>query len=108
MRKKSKKPSQRVPDKSLLGPCGVYCGYCLAYKYERCDGCIAMSERAEKMGEVFCDIYPCWKEKKIVMCAECELYPCDKYDPHKASIFSESFVKWIRKEIKTKGPKRTA
>ena len=104
---KTKARKQARPQKvnrNLLGPCGFYCGYCLAFKYGKCSGCIAMSKRAEKIGEVFCDIYPCVTQKGLTVCADCDSYPCEKYDKNRAGIFSESFISWIRNEIRAKGP----
>lgn len=64
-----------------------------------------MNQRAASIGEVFCEIYPCTKEKGVVMCADCKMYPCEKYDKDMAGIFSESFIAWIRNEVKAKGPR---
>jgi len=103
-RQKSKTKGRKF-DPELMGPCGVYCGYCLSYKYDRCDGCIAMSKAATKKGEVFCPIYVCSADRDLERCVDCAEYPCRRYDPGKDGIYADSFISWIRDDIKTKGPR---
>jgi hypothetical protein len=98
--KKIRVPSREALDPGLLGPCGFYCGACLACKKDKCSGCIAMSEAGIQKGEVFCDIYVCSKTKKLTKCCDCHEFPCGLYDPGKAGIFSPQFVDWIREDIR--------
>lgn len=93
---KKVKVTHGTTDKDLLGPCGLYCNYCLVYRQGKCEGCIRMSRQKARTGEVFCGIYACSREKGIEACCDCREFPCDRYGPGKDSIFSESFVKWIR------------
>jgi len=92
-------------DANLLGPCGFYCGYCLAYKNGVCLGCRYQAEKSETSGvvEEFCDTLACATKRGFSVCAECEDHPCDKYNPEK-SIFSETYIKYLRDEART--PKR--
>jgi hypothetical protein len=99
------KTKERKLDPELMGPCGVYCGYCLTYKYNRCDGCVAMSKKATEKGEVFCPIYVCSADRGLERCVDCAEYPCGKYDSGKDGIYADSFISWIRNDIKTKGPR---
>ena len=84
-------------DTSLLAPCNVYCGNCAIYKKGKCLGCAEESKKTEIKTKVFCDIYSCAKDKKLVTCSDCVSYPCEKYDK---GIFAESFIKWIREKLK--------
>jgi hypothetical protein len=84
-------------DTRLLAPCNVYCGYCTIHKRGKCLGCAEESKKAETTGKVFCDIYSCAKDQKLVACSDCASYPCEKYDK---GIFTESFIKWIREKLK--------
>jgi predicted amidophosphoribosyltransferase len=76
-------------DANLLGPCGYYCGFCLAYKNGVCLGCRYQAERSETKGivPVFCDVLACATKKGFERCADCAEYPCDRID-----IFSKVFV----------------
>ncbi|MEM2117529.1 MAG: DUF3795 domain-containing protein [Candidatus Bathyarchaeia archaeon] len=81
----------------LLTPCNYYCGNCIMYKKSKCLGCSKATEKASAEGRIFCDIAVCAKDKKMLTCSDCKGYPCEKYDK---SIFSESFIKWIRDKLK--------
>lgn len=98
--KKIRVPPKETMNQSLLGPCGFYCGACLAYKKDKCGGCIAMSEAGIRKGEVFCDIYVCSKTKGLTRCCDCQEFPCGLYDAGKAGIFSTEYIEWIRKDIR--------
>lgn len=81
----------------LLAPCNIYCGNCAIYKKGKCLACAEESKAAETRGKVFCNIYSCAKNKKLVTCSDCESYPCEKYEKE---FFAESFIKWIREKLK--------
>lgn len=89
-------------DSNLLGPCGFYCGFCLAYKNKVCLGCRYQAEKSEKEGrvDVFCDTLQCATDRGLTKCADCNEYPCGKYDPEGDSILSELYIKYIRDEAK--------
>ncbi len=97
--------SKKEIDANLLGPCGFYCGYCLAYKNGVCLGCRYQAEKSETAGvvEEFCDTLACATKNGFTVCAECEDHPCDKYDP-KHSIFSDLYISYLRDEARE--PKR--
>jgi hypothetical protein len=69
----------RVKEKKLAAPCGLYCGSCIDYLvYRSCDGCgcecgkCDASERHET-----CDIYECCVgQKHYEACYECKEFPC--------------------------------
>jgi hypothetical protein len=92
--------AKKEVDANLMGPCGFYCGFCLAYKDRKCLGCRYQAEKSEESGAtpMFCDTLVCATAKGVTMCADCAEYPCKKYD---SSIFSEKFISYIRNEIKS-------
>jgi hypothetical protein len=91
-------------DANLLGPCGFYCGYCLAYKKGMCLGCRYQADRnAEKGDENFCTVINCVEGVGVAMCADCREFPCNEYDPQKSGMFSKTYIDYIRNEIKPAG-----
>jgi len=88
-------------DSNLLGPCGFYCGQCLALKKGVCLGCRYQAEKKEEAGtvKIFCNILTCSSAKGLDCCADCPEHPCDKYDPEK-SIFSKAFVDYLRNDVR--------
>ncbi len=88
-------------DSNLLGPCGFYCGQCLAIKKGVCLGCRYQAQKSEEAGRVtiFCDILRCSSAKGLVTCADCPEHPCERYEPDK-SIFSKVFIDYLRNEVK--------
>jgi len=90
-------------DPELLGPCMLYCGYCGVYKSGACEGCGPMTRKRAKEGEVFCGMVPCAIEHGVIMCAECEEYPCDRFDKGSSNddaLFSKEFVAYLRANSK--------
>ena len=68
-------------DKSLIAPCGMNCGTCLAYLREknRCPGCrVSSADKAVSVQR--CIIKKCiYLEKtKSKFCYECEKFPCKR------------------------------
>jgi hypothetical protein len=90
------RPTDVTVDRDLLGPCGVNCGYCLVLKEGKCNGCGKMSKQKAEKGETFCGIYECASEKAMDACCDCPEFPCRRYDPGADSIFSETFLKWVK------------
>ena len=84
----------------MVSPCGVYCGHCLAYRNDKCDGCAEMTKALKLKGEVFCDISTCSGERGYTACVDCGDYPCDKFSSSKQSIFSKDYVDWIRQNCR--------
>jgi len=66
-------------EKNLAGCCGLYCGLCPRFQStapSRCPGCQILCLTLS------CKIYNCCVKKKgLIICAECEDFPCDKNDP---------------------------
>jgi Protein of unknown function (DUF3795) len=91
-------------DANLLGPCGFFCGFCLAYKKGICLGCRYQADRnAEKGDEKFCTTLNCAERKGVTMCSDCEEFPCSEHDPQKTGMFSNTYIDYIRNEIKPAG-----
>jgi hypothetical protein len=44
--------SKKEVDANLLGPCGFYCGYCLAYKNGVCLGCRVQPRERHLLGHL--------------------------------------------------------
>jgi len=65
-------------EKNLSGCCGIYCGLCPRYQssaQSRCPGCKILSLT------ISCKRYNCCvKAKGFVTCAECDDFPCEKYE----------------------------
>jgi hypothetical protein len=99
--KKVASTSKVALDPSLLSPCGVYCGVCLAFKNGKCEGCRDMTAARTKKGKVFCNISVCAIEKNLAACSDCADYPCEKYKQEDQTIFSDGYMKYIREECRT-------
>lgn len=96
-----KQDAREEIDANLLGPCGFYCGFCLAFEKGSCLGCRYQAEKKEAEGEVevFCDILACATGNGLRACAECPKHPCEMYDP-KRSIFSELFINFLKTDVR--------
>ena len=91
-------------ERTLIAPCGLYCGRCPLYKARTdktlrrqiaeqrgipveevfvCAGCRPMRGRVRAAGgEPICDTYACAaNDKKVEFCYECEDFPCLKLAP---------------------------
>ena len=90
--------------KTLLAPCGEYCGFCLYYKKEKtpsCSGC------ANHKGHPFwgeCKLYACATEHKVEHCGLCTDFPCDlfvkQFDPEhgqKSAIIRAGLLAYRKK-----------
>ena len=98
-----KADNRKEIEANLLGPCGFYCGFCLAYKKGVCLGCRYQAERSETKGivNVFCDTLICATEKGLQVCAECTKHPCDRYDDEGDSIFSKLYIDYLKEAMKS-------
>lgn len=93
--------SKTTIDANLLGPCGIYCGCCLAYKKGICLGCRYQADKNAERGDYnFCTTLNCSEKKGVAMCSECTGFPCKEYDPQRAGIFSETYIDYMINEIK--------
>src|SRR5512143_5550 len=65
---------------SLIAPCGMNCGICMAYLREKnkCPGCRYFDKR-EPVSIVRCKIKNCGviQKGKVKFCVECERFPCE-------------------------------
>jgi len=97
----AKNPGKKTIDSNLLGPCGCYCGYCLAYRIGECLGCRYQAYKNIELGRpVFCSTLVCAEQNGLEMCSECEEFPCDEeFDPKK-NIFSAVYIDYIKNDIK--------
>lgn len=73
--------NQSSPDISLIAPCGINCGLCLAYLRDknRCLGCNADDEN-KPASCVKCRVKNCEKlhETQSKLCYECNTFPCSR------------------------------
>lgn len=87
-------------DANLLGPCGFFCGFCLAYKKGICLGCRYQADKRATEGNLkWCTQLNCAERKKVTMCSDCKEIPCREFDP-KNGMFSELYVSYIRDKVK--------
>jgi hypothetical protein len=87
-------------DANLLGPCGFFCGFCLAYKKGICLGCRYQADVRAAEGDLgWCSQLNCAERRGVTMCSECKEIPCKEFDP-KIGMFSEMYVSYIRDKIK--------
>lgn len=90
-------------ERTLIAPCGVYCGLCRRYQARTdktlrkqiaeqrgvpveelyvCAGCQPMRGRVKiSGGEPVCETYACAVNKKLEFCYECADFPCSKLAP---------------------------
>ena len=88
-----------MEDFTLVGPCGIYCGDCEAYKAKDnpvlmeylvsrgfkkedlpCPGCRPNSGNCIVIADT-CETYTCVTEHKVDFCFDCEEFPCFKLNP---------------------------
>ena len=99
-KKHAKARPKKTIDSNLLGPCGFYCGHCLAYKKEICLGCRYQADKRAKEGMInWCTQLNCAERKGVTRCCDCEMIPCKEFDP-KNGMFSGAYVKYIRDKVK--------
>lgn len=65
-------------NKSLIAPCGINCGLCIAYLREKnkCLGCL--SGKVLRKSCMECKIKKCENHKKNIYCYNCFKFPCDR------------------------------
>jgi hypothetical protein len=96
----AKAEKRKSIDANLLGPCGFFCGFCLAYKKGICLGCRYQADKRAAEGNFgWCTLLNCAEKHGVSMCSDCEDFPCTEFDP-KVGMFSEVYMKYIRNEIK--------
>jgi len=81
------RPEKRFP---TIGCCGIDCGLCPRYYTagsSRCPGCAGPDffEKHPSCGFITC----CVKQRKLEVCAECDEFPCSRFD---SWIGGDSFV----------------
>jgi hypothetical protein len=86
----SEHPVKKYP---TLGCCGLDCGLCPRYYTEgssRCPGCCGpdFSDKHPGCGHITC----CVKKKNLEACAECNDFPCQKFDSWFGNEAYDSFV----------------
>jgi len=66
---------------SLIAPCGMNCGICMAYLREKntCPGCRA-ADTNKAISVVRCKVKNCEviQKGKVKFCFECESFPCER------------------------------
>ncbi len=100
--KHAKANANTAADANLLGPCGFYCGSCLAYKKKICLGCRYQADRNQEKGDgKFCTLLNCAEKRGVKMCSECDRFPCMKqYNPDGSGMYSWTYFNYIRNDIK--------
>jgi len=85
-------------DKSLIAPCGMNCGTCIAYIREKkkCPGCRAISSD-KSVSVQKCIIPNCIHLEKTLskFCYDCEKYPCQRLknlDKRYSNKYKTSFI----------------
>jgi len=85
-------------DKSLIAPCGMNCGTCLAYLREKnkCPGCRILSDD-KAISVKTCTVTTCiyLAKTKSKFCYECEKYPCKRIkqlDKRYRTKYGTSFI----------------
>ena len=86
----SEHPVKKYP---TLGCCGLDCGLCPRYYTEgrsRCPGCCGPGffDKHPSCGHITC----CVKKKNLEVCAECNDFPCQKFDSWFGNEAYDSFV----------------
>jgi hypothetical protein len=98
----AKARSKMSIDGNLLGPCGFYCGRCLAFKKGKCLGCRYQADKRHAEGmKNWCPLLNCAEKRGMKMCSDCDKFPCMKqYNPDKDGMFSWLYFNYIKNEIK--------
>ena len=92
-----------MPEWSLVGKCGVFCGACRLYVIGRCRSCTV----AYAGGGAGCPYFRCVEERGLRSCGDCEEFPCEKhYGP--MAVYSKTFLDWRKREIKPDRDRRGA
>jgi hypothetical protein len=95
-------------DKSLIAPCGMNCGTCMAYlrPKNKCIGCRIHSP-AKRSSRVMCVVKNCvnLEQTSSKFCYDCEKFPCkriNQLDNRYRTKYKTSFIE-ILTMIKEKG-----
>jgi len=75
----------------LVSICGTYCGFCPAFRKQKCPGCHKVNERAK----LSCAMYRCALERNVQTCFLCEEFPC-KIHFEKGLIYKHSFLEALK------------
>ncbi len=74
-------------DKTLIAPCGIYCGACKTYIVGKCKGCLDSNT-------IKCTIYKCVSIKGLETCGNCQKFPCDVHYRKETAVYSPKFLDW--------------
>ena len=94
--------SEMKIDGNLLGPCGIYCGYCLARKKGVCLGCRYQADKRLAEGiKNWCPLLNCAEKKGVTECSDCPEFPCKRqYDPDKNGMYAWTYINYLRDDIR--------
>lgn len=88
-------------DSNLLGPCGIYCGFCLALKKNICSGCRYEANRqAQRGNKDWCTLLNCAEERHVKECSDCDDFPCKEYDPEGKGMYSRMYIDYINNKVR--------
>lgn len=71
--------------------CGVDCSRCPHYRNSCPEGCLG-STCANDCG--LCEVRNCGLESRVINCACCEKYPCQKLENQYANMVKDGFSEW--------------
>ena len=114
----SKIEFEKIEDKDLFGPCGMFCGFCSSYLAKKynvprrrgiisyCDGCRPRDKQCSFLKKK-CDLL---LYKEVNYCNECPDFPCEKLEKINAKYksqcsFEYNFIDNL-KIIKNEGPSK--
>ena len=98
----SKPDAAKEIDGNLLGPCGIYCGYCLALKKGVCRGCRYQADKRAEEGDLnWCPLLNCADGKGFSECSDCPDFPCkEQYNPDTDGMYAWVYINYLRDDIK--------
>ena len=76
---------------SYIAYCGIDCSRCPHYRNSCPEGCLG-STCANDCG--LCEVRNCGLESRVINCAYCEQYPCQKLENQYAIMVNDGFSEW--------------
>lgn len=83
----------------LLAKCGFYCGSCPTFLRSKCRGCM------EEHSEGDCFTRDCVITRKLHVCGECEVFPCNTIlEKERCTVLDKDWLRWkLRQKNETTG-----
>jgi len=83
------KTQKLVPE--LVSVCGLYCGFCPAFRRKKCPSCFEVNQKAKKS----CAMYRCVLGRNLQTCFLCEEFPCAIHY-EKGLLFKQTFLDYLK------------